>query len=257
MTAHEFKGKVALVTGGTSGIGKAAVMAFAEREAQVVIVGRSASRGEETVRMVQEIGGSGIFVSADVSKPADVQRMMEHVIRRFRRLDYAFNNAGGFSLVGGEFCNTADVTDEIWDRVVDVNLKGVWLCMKYELLQMLITGGGAIVNASSIDGLRGSVEKAPYVVSKHGVIGLTRTAAKEYATRKIRINAVCPGCIRTPAVDQAMRKKPGRNTWFLEHIPMGRMGTPEEVAKVVVWLCSDEASYVTGHALVTDGGFLA
>jgi NAD(P)-dependent dehydrogenase (short-subunit alcohol dehydrogenase family) len=252
-----FEGQVALVTGGSSGIGRATALAFARAGARVVVAGRNIQRLEETVRLIQEEGGEAIYVQADVTRADQVCRMVEEAVAAFGRLDAAFNNAGGYRLVGGKRGLTADLDEVVWDRVVAVNLKGVWLSMKYEIEQMLAQGGGAIVNNSSNDGLRAVPYSSPYVASKHGVIGLTKTAAIEYAQQGIRVNAVCPGWILTPPVKMLMEDEPGAESEMLAEEPIGRLGEPEEVANAVLWLCSEAASYVTGHALAVDGGYLA
>jgi NAD(P)-dependent dehydrogenase (short-subunit alcohol dehydrogenase family) len=183
--------------------------------------------------------------------------MVRRAVAVYGRLDAALNNAGGYRLVGGKRGLTADLDEAVWDSVVAVNLKGVWLSMKYEIEQMLEGDGGAIVNNSSNDGLRGAPYSSPYVASKHGVIGLTKTAAIEYAKLGIRVNAVCPGWILTPPVKMLMEDDPGAEAEMLSQEPIGRFGEPQEVAEAVLWLCSEAASYVTGHALAVDGGYLA
>jgi NAD(P)-dependent dehydrogenase (short-subunit alcohol dehydrogenase family) len=250
--------RVALVTGASSGIGRATAIAFAREGAKVVAAGRDADRLQETVESIKETGGQAILVQADVTQADQVQRMVKRAVEVYGRLDVAFNNAGGYRLVGGKPGLTAQLEEDVWDRVVSVNLKGVWLCMKHEIRQMLGQGGGAIVNNSSNDGLRGSPGMSPYAAAKHGVIGLTKSAAIEYASLGVRINAICPGMILTPPVEQHLKDSPEGDQWAHDQLePIGRFGQPEEVAETVVWLCSNAASYVTGHALVVDGGFLA
>ena len=248
--ATSLKGKVALVTGGSSGIGRATALAFAREGAKVVIADVDVEGGHETVRMVKEASGESTFVKTDVSKAAEVEALIAQTVQGYGRLDCAFNNAG----IAGATASTADYTEGDWDSVIAINLKSVWLCMKYEIPQMLGQGGGAIVNASSINGLIGNAGKCGYDASKHGVIGLTKTAAIEYARAGIRANAVCPGVIRTPMAYRSPRfdeaKWPGLQ-------PIGRLGMPEEVAEAVVWLCSDVASFVTGHSMLVDGGYVA
>lgn len=247
------QGKVAVVTGAASGIGRATALAFAKEGARVVVSDVDAEGGEATVRMIRECGGEAIFVRADVSRTAEVRELIATAVGTFGRLDYAFNNAG----IEGESAPTADATEENWDRVIDINLKGVWLCMKAEIPRMLENGGGAIVNCSSILGTVG-FERAPaYVASKHAVIGLTRTAALEYARQGIRINAVCPGFIHTPLIDSGAPEAQAMLNQLAEMEPIGRIGTPEEVADAVTWLCSDRSSFVTGHPLLVDGGWVA
>jgi NAD(P)-dependent dehydrogenase (short-subunit alcohol dehydrogenase family) len=252
---EKFEGKVALVTGGSSGIGRASAIAFAREGAKVVIADITIKGGEETVHMIKKAGGEGIFVETDVSNAAAVEAMVDKIVGVYSRLDFAFNNAG----IGGSlFVPTADYSEEHWDKVIDINLKGVWLCMKYEIRQMLKQGGGAIVNTSSGAGLVGSRFVGPaYTASKHGVLGLTKTAALEYARNGIRVNAVCPSTIRTPMGDDLIRDDPRREAELADRLPIGRWGTPEEVAEAVVWLCSTGASFVTGHAIAIDGGFVA
>ena len=247
------EGKVALVTGGASGIGRATALAFAREGAKVVIADVAVEDGEETVRMIEESGGKAIFVETDVSQSDQVEALINKAVETYGRLDCAFNNAG----IEGEQALTPDCTEENWDRVININLKGVWLGMKYEIPQMLKQGGGAIVNMSSVAGLVGFPSSPAYVASKHGILGLTKTAALEYATEGIRVNAVCPGVIRTPMVERATGGDPEVEAQFAAMEPVGRMGKPEEVAEAVVWLCSDAASFVTGHSMVVDGGLVA
>ena len=247
-------GEVALVTGGSSGIGRASALAFARKGAKVVVSDIDIEGGKETVTMIKELGGAAIFVGADVSKAAEVEGMVKTAAEVYGRLDYAHNNAG----IAGIVTSTVDCTEENWDNVISVNLKGIWLCMKYEIRQMLKQGGGAIVNTSSTAGLVGSPLGLPaYVASKQGILGLTRSAALEYARVAIRINAVCPGFIDTPQLEQVTAVVPQHKERVVSMQPMGRVGTPDEVAEAVVWLCSDAASFVTGHAMVVDGGRLA
>lgn len=251
--AGQFEGKVALVTGGSSGIGRAGALAFAREGAKVVVADVVVEGGQETVDMIQQAGGEAIFVTTDVSKAADVETLVNKTVETYGRLDYAFNNAG----IEGEQLPTADCTEENFDRVISINLKGVWLCMKYEIPQMLEQGGGAIVNTSSVAGLVGFAGIPHYVASKHGVAGLTKNAALEYAQAGIRVNAVCPGGIRTPMIDRFTGGDPEAESQFHAMHPLGRMGEPEEIADAVVWLCSDAASFVTGHPMVVDGGMFA
>lgn len=249
----QFDGAVALVTGGTSGIGRASALAFAREGAKVAVVGRDARRGDDTVGAIKGIGGEAIFVKADVSQSVEVRAMVERTVEAFGRLDYAYNNAGV------ESCQklTADCTEDDWDRAIGVNLKGVWLCMKYEIPQMLKQGKGAIVNAASIAGLRGRARRADYVASKHGVVGLTKAAALDYVTSGIRVNAVCASMTRTPFVERLFAKQPSAEAEATGRIPMGRLANPDDIAAAVLWLCSDAASFVTGHAMIVDGGTLA
>lgn len=248
-------GKVALVTGAGSGIGRATALAFSREGAKVVVSDVAVDGGDETVRLIKQAGGDAIFVKADVSQEADVEALVKKAVQTYGRLDCAHNNAG----VPGPNKMTVDITEEKWNRVIAINLTGVWYCLKYEIAQMLKNGGGAIVNTSSDAGLVGLRRGAAYVASKHGVIGLTKTAALEYAKAGIRVNAVCPGPIDTPM----LRGPAGgeQSSRFIDKMvaaqPGGRLGKPEEIAEAAVWLCSDAASFVTGHALPVDGGYMA
>jgi len=250
---HSFAGKVALVTGAGSGIGLATAKAFGEAGASVVL----ADRREDAVRALAEglsaSGGKALAVRCDVTDDTQVASMIDRTVSAFGRLDAAFNNAG----VMQRRVDTAEISGDEWDRVMAINLRGVWSCMKYELPQMLRNGGGAIVNCSSIGGVIGVPGLAAYHAAKHGVIGLTKTAALEYATRKIRINAVCPGTINTPMAESLTGGDPKILAEFLKDEPIGRIAEPEEVAAAVLWLCSPGASYVVGHALLVDGGYTA
>jgi len=246
-------GKVALVTGGSSGIGRASALAFAREGAKVVVADVLVDGSGETLQMVKDRGGQAVFFKADVSKLDQVEEMVNETVETYGRLDCAFNNAG----IGGGRAATAKCTEEEWDRVININLKGVWLCMKYEIQQMLKQGTGAIVNTSSVAGLVGFQGTPAYVASKHGVIGLTKAAALEYATAGIRVNAVCPGVIRTPMIDRIVAARPQMKEVYRTMHPLGRLGEPEEIAEAAVWLCSDAASFVTGHAMVVDGGLTA
>src|SRR5712691_1793151 len=250
----QLDGKVALVTGGASGIGRATALTFAREGAKLVIADMNEEGGQQTVHMITEQGGEAIFVTTDVSKAIEVQALISQTVATYGRLDCAHNNAGIAS--GGQRAFTADYPEERWHQVIAVNLTGVWLCMKYELAQMLTQGGGAIVNTASVAGLVGLPYASAYVASKHGVVGLTKTAALEYAKQGIRVNCVCPGYIQTPMTAPGM-EDPERMALMLASEPVGRMGHPEEVAEAVVWLCSDAASFVTGHTMTVDGGYVA
>lgn len=250
--ANTLAGKVALVTGGSTGIGKASSLAFAREGSQVIVSDVNAEGGEETARLVRDSGGKAIFVKADVSVAAEVETLIKKAVAIYGQLDFAFNNAGIAGAIG---VSTHEYPDESWERVMGINLKGVWLCMKYEIPQMLKQGGGAIVNTASIWGLVGAPGASAYVASKHGVVGLTRAAALEYAPQGIRINAVNPGTIRTPILDPFIAAIPGFESMMTARHPIGRIGTPEEVAEAVVWLCSDAASFVVGQNLPVDGGY--
>ncbi len=247
------EGKVALVTGAGSGIGGVAALAFAREGANVVVSDVAAEGGKETVRLIEEAGGKGFFIQGDVSISAEVQTIVQTAVGQYGRLDCAFNNAG----IEGVQAPTAECTEENWDRVLTINLKGVWLCMKHEIPQMLRQGGGAIVNTASVAGLVGFVGTPAYNASKGGIIQLTKTAALEYGKDGIRVNAVCPGVIRTPMVERFIGGSAEAEAQFVGMEPIGRLGLPEEVAEAVVWLCSDAASFVTGHAMVVDGGLTA
>jgi NAD(P)-dependent dehydrogenase (short-subunit alcohol dehydrogenase family) len=251
--ATELQGKVGLVTGGTSGIGRETAVLFAKAGVKVVVAGRRELEGKETIELVRAAGGDGLFVKADVSKASEVDTLIQKVVERFGRLDLAFNNAG----IEGVLTPIIRQSEEDFDRTIGINLKGVWLSLKYEIRQMLKQGGGgAIVNMASITGLVGAVGAAAYSASKHGVIGLTKSAALENAKSGIRINAVCPGFTETPMADRIFRV-PAVRKYVLSCHPIGRLGRPAEIAEAVVWMCSDRASFMTGQSLVLDGGFLA
>jgi NAD(P)-dependent dehydrogenase (short-subunit alcohol dehydrogenase family) len=248
-------GKAALITGGGGGIGRAAALAFAREGAQIAVADADAERAHETVRLINAEGGRANALSADVTDAAAVHEMVKSVVGAFGRLDCAFNNAGiaGFQVdAAGQ--KTAEWSEAAFDRMIAVNLKGVWLCLKHELPQMQAQGGGAIVNTASIAGLIGLPTSSGYVAAKHGVIGLTKTAALEYAADNIRVNAVCPGFIRTRMTEDTMQR---RGEAILAQTPLRRMGNPEEIAEMVVWLCSERASFVTGSAYTVDGGWTA
>ena len=248
-------GKSALVTGGGGGIGRATALALAREGARLAIADIAADAAREAVALVNAAGGQAISLSGEVARDADVRAMVEAVIGAYGRLDCAFNNAGiaGWQ-VDAAGKKTAEWSEEAFDRMIAVNLKGVWLCMKHEIVQMLAQGGGAIVNTASIAGLAGLPTSSAYVAAKHGVVGLTKTAAIEYAEAGIRVNAVCPGYIKTPMTEETMRR---RGAAIIAQTPLKRMGSPEEIAEMVVWLCSDRASYVTGAAYNVDGGWMA
>ena len=250
----DFDGKVALVTGAGSGIGRATAVAFAREGAKAVIADIDPKGGKETVQIIKDLGGDALFVKADVTQASDAQAMVKRAVDTYGRLDYAHNNAGIDA--GEDLTRTADYPEEVWDRVIGVNLKGVWLGMKYQIPQMLKQGGGAIVNTSSNMGLVGGWDCA-YVASKHGVSGLTKTAAIEYAKLGIRINAVCPGAVDTPMTERLIANQIEGALGEVEKHPMNRRGVPEEIAAAVVWLCSDAASFVIGHTMSVDGGYVA
>jgi NAD(P)-dependent dehydrogenase (short-subunit alcohol dehydrogenase family) len=245
-------GKVVLITGGGSGIGRASALAFAAEGVKVVIADIDEKGGKQTVSLIQEKGGQAIFQKADVSKSEDAEGMVHTTVKQYGSLDYAFNNAG----IEGPDASIIDHSEEEWDQVVRINLKGVWLSMKYEIPQMLNQGKGVIVNNASILGVVGSEGVCAYVAAKHGVVGLTKTAALEYATRGIRVNAVCPGYIQTPLMGRIGATADSKLLLTLMGLhPMKRLGKPEEIASAVVWLCSDAASFITGHNMLVDGGY--
>ncbi|SDH21684.1 NAD(P)-dependent dehydrogenase, short-chain alcohol dehydrogenase family [Flavobacterium omnivorum] len=246
-----FKNKVVIVTGGSSGIGKATAFAFAKKGAKVAVV--DWKENDEIVDLIKELGSEAIFIKCDVSKTDDVKAMVAQTIAAFGQLDYAFNNAG----IEGASAAIQDCSEENWDKTIGVNLKGIWLCMKYEIPEIRKQGKGVIINCSSVAGLVGFAGLPAYVASKHGVVGLTKTAALECATLGIRINAICPGVIQTPMIDRLTGKNKEAIKQFTGLEPLGRFGLPEEIANAVVWMCSDEASFVTGHAMAVDGGFVA
>lgn len=253
MTTNEnenYTGKVAFVTGAANGIGRATALAFAREGANVVVADISEQGNQETARMIEDLGGRAIAVKCDVTRTEDVRAALSKTIETFGRLDFAFNNAG----VEQKTAVTAELDEAEWDRIVNIDLRGVFLCLKHEIPLMLKQGGGAIVNTSSSAGVKGFKGLAAYVAAKHGVVGLTRAAALDYAAQNIRINAVCPGIIDTPMMDRFIGGTPEGREQVISQSPIGRMGQPEEIANAVVWLCSDAASFAIGHALVIDGG---
>jgi NAD(P)-dependent dehydrogenase (short-subunit alcohol dehydrogenase family) len=245
-----FKDRVSLVTGAGSGIGRASAVAFSQAGAKVVVVDTDAAGAADTVRAITAQGGVATCVEADVSSSMDVRHAVDEAIRVYGRVDFAHNNAG----IPGEIAKTADCTEENWDRVVATNLKSMWLCLKYEIPQMIRQGHGVIVNTSSVYGVIGCTRGMPaYAASKHGVIGLTRTAALEYAASGIRVNAICPGAVDTPFRTQLVNTStPACDT--AGRYPLGRVADPQEIAGVATWLCSHEASFITGATIVIDGG---
>lgn len=248
-----FQDKVVLVTGGGGGIGRGAALAFARAGARVVVADIAADAGRETAGLVQAAGGQAVFIRTDVTRADQVAAMVAHAVATYGRLDCAFNNAG----IEEEHMRLADCSEETFDRIMGINVKGVWLCLKYQLAQMLKQGGGAIVNTASVAGLVGAPKMAAYSASKHAVLGLTKSAAIEYARKGIRVNAVCPGVIRTAMYERAVAADPQIGLAAAQMHPVGRLGEVDEVAAVVLWLCSDAASFVTGHAHTVDGGLTA
>src|SRR5438874_13523530 len=253
--AGTLEGKVALVTGGGGGISRATAAAMVREGARVAVADFVAAAARDTVAQINAQGGQAITLTGDVTRPPDVEALVQDTLSAYGRLDCAFNNAGiaGFQ-VDAAGKKTAEWSEESFDRMIAVNLKGVWLCMKEEILHMQQHGGGAIVNTGSIAGLIGLPTSSTYVAAKHGVIGLTKTAALEYAEAKIRVNAVCPGFIKTRMTEDTMRR---RGEAILGQVPFRRMGNPEEIAEMVVWLCFERASYVSGVAYNVDGGWMA
>jgi len=256
--ARNISGKVALVTGGATGIGRTTALAFAKEGAKVVVTtGKNISGAEDTIRLIREAGGEAVFIKCDVSMEKDVEALIKETVRIFGRLDFAFNNAG----VGPDgkrvpVLPITELTEDIWDRTIDVNLKGAFFCMKHEIRQMIKQGSGSIVNTASIGGLKFIPNFGAYAASKSGLIGLTKTAALEYASKGVRINVVCPGPTGgTLLMENITSCNPEQH---LEHgIPMGRIATTEEIANTVLWLCSDDASFITGQAISVDGGITA
>jgi NAD(P)-dependent dehydrogenase (short-subunit alcohol dehydrogenase family) len=244
-----FDGKVAIVTGGSSGIGRAAAIAFGKAGAKVVVAARREAEGEETVHLIKETGSEALFVKTDVTKAADVEALVNKATETYGRLDYAFNNAGS-----GKPGSIVDLAEADWDYEININLKSIWLCMKYEIPAMQKSGGGAIINTSSQGALLGVANYGAYGAAKAGVIALTRAAAAEYSSERIRVNAISPGAVKTDLWAEA---PPEMIDQVAAGIPLKRIGAPEDIAEAVVWLCADAASFVTGHNLVIDGGFTA
>lgn len=253
MVRYDFSGRVALVTGGTSGIGRAVALAFAEAGADVAIAARQETQARAACEAIEKAGGRALFVRADVRSEEDVSRLVKAAVERFGRLDFAVNNAG----VGGDMAPLEAADQAVWDDVMAINARGVWLSMRHEIPAMLATGSGAIVNMSSIYGMAGRAAHHAYVASKHAVIGMTRSVALEYATRGIRVNALCPGATRTESMRQAEAAVPEIVAALAAEHPMKRMASEAEVAGAALWLCSEGAAYMTGAPLHFDGGFLA
>jgi NAD(P)-dependent dehydrogenase (short-subunit alcohol dehydrogenase family) len=250
---NDMAGRVAIVTGGATGIGRASVVAFARRGAQVVVADVNDDAGAETVKLAESEGTDATFVHTDVTDSSSVAAMVDTAITAFGRLDFAHNNAG----MSGVAAGVVDCTEELWNRTLALNLTGVWLCMKHEIPRMLASGGGAIVNTSSGAGLVGFAALPAYVASKHGVIGLTKSAALEFVRAGIRVNAICPGTTRTPMIEAYIGDDPNIEKMMTMASPLGRMAQPEEMAEAAVWLCSDAASFVNGVALPVDAGAVA
>lgn len=249
-----FADKTALVTGAGSGIGRACAQAFAREGANVVVADYDAAGGEETASIIRKAGGTAAFYKADVSKEAEVEALLQFTLDTYGRLDCAHNNAGVDQRPPAPL---SSVTEQEWDRVISINLKGVFVCMKHEIIAMQKQGSGAIVNTSSMRGLTSARNMAVYSASKHGVLGLTKSAALEVADQGIRVNAVCPGFIETPLSRKTQQEHPALVQGIIDSIPMKRAGVPADIAEAVLWLCSDASSYITGHSLVIDGGRIA
>ncbi|XDD49515.1 SDR family NAD(P)-dependent oxidoreductase [Leptospira sp. WS92.C1] len=250
------KDKVAMVTGGSTGIGKAIVREFVANGVRVVFCGRRNDEGKKVEAEIRSIGGDVIFVTCDVTSGDQVKKVVETALEKFGRLDFGINNAG----IMGENHPLHEYPEDIWDNVVNVNLKGAWLSMKYQIPEIIKTGGGAIVNVSSISGINGVVGINPYSAAKHGIIGLTKSGALEYAKKNIRINAICPGAVKTEILEELfhLAKDPIEAEKQLVKLhPLHRIASPEEIAKAAVWLCSDDASFITGVAIPVDGGYSA
>ena len=245
--------KVAIVTGGSSGIGRATAVALAKQGAKVTVAARRSKEGEETVRLIKEAGSDGIFVKTDVANENDVRSLVEKTVKQYNRLDYAFNNAGIEEMT----TPLVDQTSEVFDQIMNINVKGVWLSMKYEIPEMIKNGGGAIVNNSSVAGIMGFPQMAIYIASKHAVLGLTKSAALEYAKSGIRINAIAPGGVETEMADRVNENTPQWLETLTSMHPIGRIADPEEIANAVVWLLSEKASFVLGHTLIVDGGVVS
>lgn len=247
------KGKVAIITGAASGIGRATAELFAVHGAFVVVADIDIEAAKETLELIKKSGEKGIALEVDISQEEQVKSMVEETIDRFGQLNFACNNAG----IEGEQAITAECSTANWDKVIQINLQGTWQCMKYEIPELLKNGGGAIVNISSVAGLLGFGGLPAYVSSKHGINGLTKTAALEYANQGIRINSVCPAAVQTSMIDRILGEEGESRADLIKQHPMERFGKPEEVAEAIVWLCSEKASFITGQTLAVDGGYTA
>ncbi|WLI90113.1 SDR family oxidoreductase [Massilia sp. R2A-15] len=248
-----FEGKVAMVTGAAGGIGRATALAFGRAGACVVVADMSVDGGHATAAMIVEAGGKALFVQTNVTRANEVEALIDKTVSYYGKLDCAFNNAG----IEEEYLHLADTDEAMFDRIMNVNVKGAWLCMKYQLRQMVKQGNGAIVNTASVAGLVGAPTQAIYAASKHAVVGMTKTAAAEYGRSGIRINSVCPGVINTPMLARALEREPSRQKSLRNLYPIGRFGEANEIANAALWLCSEQASFVTGHQLTVDGGLTA
>lgn len=249
----QFSGKVALVTGGASGLGRVAALALAHEGAQVVVADVAVDEGEVTVQLIADAGGHGLFVKADVTRSDEVEAMVQATLKAYGRLDFALNNAG----IDGVRARTAKYPEEVWHQVINLNLTGVFLCLKHELPVMVEQGRGVIINMASVAGVTGFPGHAAYTASKHGVIGLTKTAALDYAQAGIRVNAICPAYTHTPMLARMLERKPDLEANLISRVPLRRLGTAEEIAQAAIYLFSDAAAFITGHSLVLDGGIVA
>ncbi len=250
---RQFSGKVALVTGGASGLGRASALALAHEGARVVVADVAVEEGEATVQLIADAGGQGLFVKADVTKSNEVEAMVQATLKAFGRLDFALNNAG----IDGVRARTAQYPEDVWHQVINLNLTGVFLCLKHELPVMVAQGSGVIINMASVAGVTGFPGHAAYTASKHGVIGLTKTAALDYARAGIRVNAICPAYTQTPMLARMVERKPELEAKLVARVPLRRLGTAEEIAQAALYLFSDAAAFITGHSLVMDGGIVA
>lgn len=253
MLTYDFSGKTALITGAASGIGKATALAFANAGANVVLADISRAAGETLAGEIQSVGHAALFVQTDVANAEQVAQLTQAAVARFGRIDYAFNNAG----IEEEHGRLAQSDEQMFDRMMAINVKGVWLCMKHQLSVMHAQRSGVIINTASVAGLVGAPKHAIYAATKHAVVGLTKSAAAEYGHYGIRVNSVCPAVIRTPMFERVVEAKIADAEAITRMHPIGRIGEVSEVAAAVLWLCSDAASFVTGHQLATDGGFTA